>query len=537
MRQTTVTAIAALSLALGACAVGPGRQIEAPRPAPPPPPIEVTPVQPAGSPLSASELSILRGALQSARTRDLAGARRQQAMLGDPVARKIVDWAIVDVFGEALGRYELERAAGQLEGWPRQDDRLRALERARGVQTPIGPIPYSELTSRSDAGGGRGFSALRSRMNEALRNGDAASAYQAISNHDLAPGSVEYAEAESFAGWLALNKLRDPLTADRHFARLQAAVKSPVSKARAAYWRGRAHEQRGDVAAARGFYEEGAQHTTTFYGQLAAERAGRTELVLEPDPIPTAEDRATFEASELTRALRLLSQAGERSLVRVFGLDMGAAVESPVQLALLVDTIRLLGEQEVSLLAYRRAAQQGVILHERGYPLVTPAMVPGGAEPALVLAIIRQESQFDPQVRSSADARGMMQILPSTAREVAGQMGIAWDDGMLWNREQNMRIGSRYLGQLVGQFGGSYVMAAAGYNAGPSRPRQWIGFCGDPRAPGADPIDFMECIPFNETRNYVMNVMSNVQMYRARLNEGRAPFTAAYDLRRGQPSR
>jgi soluble lytic murein transglycosylase len=289
----------------------------------------------------------------------------------------------------------------------------------------------------------------------------------------------------------------------------------------------------GDAAGARNFYLAGAQHTTTFYGQLAAERAGLGQITLTPDPVPTAVDRAAFQSSEMGRALALLSQAGERTLVRVFGLHVGDTVQTPAELAVAMDAIRGIGEQELSMLAYRRGAQRNLILHERGYPVRSTPSVMGGAEPAFVLAITRQESQFDPRVRSSADARGMMQLLPGTARDTARKIGIAYDEGQLWEADYNMRLGSAYLGQVADRFSGSYIMAAAGYNAGPGRPAQWAGFCGDPRGSTTDPLDFIECIPFSETRNYVMNVMSNVQIYRARLNGGQAPITLSKDLKRG----
>jgi len=482
-------------------------------------------------PYAQSPSQTLGGALEAVRRKDLNGARSLQATLTDPVARRVVDWAIVDVMGAALGEAELSRAITDFAGWPRPEGRLAALQEASAAALPQGPVPYSALAGRSSEGGG--LTSLRLRMNDALRTGDAAAAYRAISGHSLRPGTVDYAEAESYAGWLALNKLRDPRLADAHFQRLEQNVKSPVSKARAAYWRGRAAEQMGDLARARSFYEAGAEHTTTFYGQLAAEKAGRRMLALTADPKPTSADVVDFETRELTRALRLLAAAGERPLVRVFGLYMGETVETPIELALLVDTLRNLGEQEVSLIAYRRGAQRGLILHERGYPVMTPPYVDGGAEAAFVLAIVRQESQFDPRVRSHADARGMMQVIPATGRDVARRIGVPFEASRLYEAEYNMRIGSRYLGQMTSNFGGSYVMAAAGYNAGPSRPLQWIEFCGDPRDPAGDPLDFLECIPFSETRNYVMNVMSNVQVYRARLNRGQAPLTLSSDIRRG----
>lgn len=482
----------------------------------------------------ASQSETLHAALEAARGRDQSGARFYQSSLTDPVARKIVDWALVDVFGQQLGLVDLDGAVRNLAGWPREAGRKAALSRFSAPVAPAGPVSYSTLQSSTlEDGEGSAFTALRQRMNEALRAGDTATAYSVMASHGLTPGGSEFAEAESFAGWLALNKLRNPSLAETHFARLDANVRSPVSKSRAAYWRGRTAEAAGQPDRARAFYLLGAQHTTTFYGQLAAEKTTAPQLVIMPDPVPTAAERSAFQAREVVQAMRLLSSAGEKSLVRVFGLHLGDTVQTPTELAILMDTIKSLGEQELSLLAYRRGAQRNLILHERGYPVLTPPVVAGGAEPAFVLAITRQESQFDPRVRSSADARGMMQLLPGTGRDTARRVGVAWDESQLWEPTYNMRLGSAYLGQVSERFGGSYIMGSAGYNAGPGRPGQWAAYCGDPRASTTDPLDYIECIPFSETRNYVMNVMANVQVYRARLNGGQATVTLSRDLKRG----
>jgi soluble lytic murein transglycosylase len=186
---------------------------------------------------------------------------------------------------------------------------------------------------------------------------------------------------------------------------------------------------------------------------------------------------------------------------------------------------------DTSMKAARGAAQHGFILPGRAYPVRTAP--DEGAETALVLAITRQESGFDPYVRSGAGARGMMQLMPSTAKILARKIGVSYSPDQLDEPGYNMRLGSRYLGQLVNQFSGSYVMATAGYNAGPGRPMAWTSFCGDPRGGATDPIDYVECIPFSETRNYVMRVMENVQVYRAKLAGGSAPITITQDLRRG----
>jgi soluble lytic murein transglycosylase len=170
---------------------------------------------------------------------------------------------------------------------------------------------------------------------------------------------------------------------------------------------------------------------------------------------------------------------------------------------------------------------------ERQYPVRIPPPVAGAAPLEFSLAITRQESSFDPRARSPADARGMMMLLPSTARIVARQMGVGYAESRLYDSDYNMQLGSFHLGQLVDTFGGSYLMTAAGYNAGPGRPARWINDCGDPRGAATDPVDFIECTPFTETRDYMMRVMENMQVYRARLNGGTGPLTLSADLKRG----
>jgi len=364
-----------------------------------------------------------------------------------------------------------------------------------------------------------------------IRSGDWRSAYRAAANTGLSSGA-DATEAEFYAGWIALSKLNDPVAAGRHFAAIERIGSSPITRARAFYWQGRAAEARGDKVAAETFYSRGAEHITTFYGQLSAEKLG-LKLVLPADPVPTDADRAAFEGRDVVQAMRLLADQNQRDLFKVFALHIDDIVPSRVDAALLIDAVRGYGDQDTSMKAARGAAQRGLILADRAYPYRTPPQVMGAPEPALVLGITRQESGFDPAVRSGADARGMMQLLPSTAATVARRMGVGYSASMLYEPDYNMRLGSSFLGQLVNGFSGSYIMAAAGYNAGPGRPPQWTAMCGDPRAGGQDPLDFIECIPFSETRNYVMRVMENMQVYRAKANGGSAPITLSNDLRRG----
>ena len=170
---------------------------------------------------------------------------------------------------------------------------------------------------------------------------------------------------------------------------------------------------------------------------------------------------------------------------------------------------------------------------ERQYPIRIPPQVAGAAPLEFTLAITRQESSFDPRARSHADARGMMQFLPSTGAMVARQLGMPFSDDRLWDPDYNMTLGSYHLGDLMRRFGGSMLLTTVGYNAGPARPPQWVDRCGDPRGGQVDPVDFIECAPFTETRNYMMRVMENMSIYKARLNNGSAPLTLSTDLRRG----
>ena len=366
----------------------------------------------------------------------------------------------------------------------------------------------------------------------ALKAGDGRGAYRAAANSGVDAGQ-DGAEAEFYAGWLALSRLKDAKLADEHFAKLQAIGTSPITQGRALYWRGRANETAGDAMDAQLFYADAAHYTTTFYGQLAAAKVGQTQLVLGKDPEITPADRARFEGREPIRAARLLADIGAKETFRNFVVGLAETLPSAAEAAQLVDLVRNAGDQELAMKVVRVAAQHGFILPERGYPLRTPPSVAGAPETAFILGIIRQESGFDPHVRSGAGALGMMQLMPGTAQVLARRLGYSYGSGRLEDADYNMQLGSAYLGQLVDQFGGSYVMASAAYNAGPGRPTEWASFCGDPRASATDPADFIECIPFSETRNYVMRVLEATQVYRARLGGGSAPLTLSADLKRG----
>ena len=413
-----------------------------------------------------------------------------------------------------------------------------AVERARYLQKrgldaiALGLVPNFPAHPPSEEAASHIWVVRKPLINAAMRVSDYRGAYAAASNHGLTTGT-DFTEAEFYAGWIALSKLHDPALADQHFAEIERAGATPITQSRALYWRGRAAEARGDSAAAQAFYAAGGRFQTAFYGQLAAEKAGVHTISLGADPMVTPDARAKFEAEDLVRATRRLAELGDRELFRSFVLAMADNPSDLNGCAMLVDLARGYGDQDLAMRAVRSCAQHGFVLPERGYPLRTAPVSPEAAEPAIVFGITRQESGFDPRVRSGPGARGMMQLMPATAQSVARRIGEPYSSGMLDNPDYNMRLGASYLGHMITDFSGSYVLATAAYNAGPGRPADWVTFCGDPRTSSGDPVDFIECIPFSETRNYVMRVMEATQVYRARINGGAATITLTADLKRG----
>ncbi|MDI7774357.1 lytic transglycosylase domain-containing protein [Asticcacaulis sp. EMRT-3] len=377
----------------------------------------------------------------------------------------------------------------------------------------------------------------------ALKVQDYRTAYNAMNGGGFDGGEAE-AEAEFFAGWMALIKLNDPDAAICHFQGVAEAGTSPITQGRADYWLGRAYEARNhpatatevsDADTARAWYQKGAQYIYAFYGQMAAEKAGVTQISLGKDPVPSAADKARFENREQVKAARILGGLGEMGLFHAIIFDLDTVLPNAEEEALLVDLTASYDSQAMAMKVARMSMQRGFYLPERAYPIRDVPNVPG-PEKAFVLAITRQESGFDPSVRSPANAKGMMQLIPSTARAVANRLNLGFSDSRLYDADYNMTLGTYHLGELVDRFGGSYILAAAGYNAGPSRMGQWIAQCGEPRGPGADALSFIECMPLGETRDYMMRVTENMRIYRARLNGGTAPLTATADVTRGSPA-
>jgi len=363
----------------------------------------------------------------------------------------------------------------------------------------------------------------------ALQKGLVSRAYQTAAEHAL-EGGTPYVEAEFLAGWIALRFLDDREVAVSHFLRLAEGASHPIARARAAYWAGRGFESLDD-SRARDWFTRAARYPTTFYGQLAAARLGDHAWPLPDDPQPTAEEVARFRQRDTVQAARLLLSLEEDDLLRPFFIRLNDTVQSPGERVLVARLAGEAGRDDLALLVARRSDRDGVTLLEAGWPVPEFAAQPVPAEKALVLALIRQESGFMPEVVSRAGARGLMQLLPETAERVARSTDIAFTPKRLDDPAVNIRLGSAYLQSLIDRFDGSYMLALASYNAGPGRVRRWIQEYGDPRDPNVDVVDWIEMIPFGETRNYVQRVMESVAVYRARLGTP-AGSTLDADLRR-----
>ena len=372
-------------------------------------------------------------------------------------------------------------------------------------------------------------SARRDLARDVMRDGEVSLAYRIASTHYLVEGP-DFADLEWLSGYLALRFLGRPDLAVQHFTAFRDAVFTPISIGRAGYWLGRAQEALEQEEAAQAAYADGARFQTSFYGLLAAERGGIAPhpALAGAESFPDWKD-AAFTGSSVYRAALLLLAAGETGLGERFlthlaeGLDRTGMGQMGAMLA-------EMNRPHIEVMLGKRAAQYGIELPGPYYALhdvILQGRYP--VDKALVHAIARRESEFDPVVMSGVGARGFMQLMPGTAREVAGQLGVDYDrTRLMQDPAYNAVLGASYLDSLARRFDGNVMMVAAGYNAGPSRPIRWNARFGDPRRGEVEAVDWIEFIPFDETRNYVMRVAESLPVYRARL--GRDPHPVPFSV-------
>lgn len=347
---------------------------------------------------------------------------------------------------------------------------------------------------------------------------DYRTAYLVVARHGMKQGS-DFAAAEFMAGWLALRFNKQAGKAFGHFEALYNGTSTPLSKSRGAYWAGKASKALHQDAIATQWYQAAARYQTAFYGQMAIgelEPAQRPPQQVAPRRAIGAETR--FFNKDSVKAARLLHDAGYWKETTEFLDALSNDIKDPEEYILIADLAESLEHYHNAVRIGKKGLEKNIMMVDHAFPTILPRMRSVEQEWALVHGLIRQESQFDPQARSPVGAMGLMQIMPATGKEVARRAGLPHQTDWLISRpDHNIAIGERYLGQLLRRYDGSYPLALAAYNGGMGNVDKWIARYGDPRKGEIDMIDWIEMIPFNETRNYVQRVMESTYIYRLKL--------------------
>ena len=362
--------------------------------------------------------------------------------------------------------------------------------------------------------------------------GEHRTAYLIARDAALPSRDIYKTEQEFTAGWIALRFLNDPATAAQHFARIGVGSVNPTTLARAGYWQGRAAEAAGRSQEARNAYASAAEQSTSYYGQLARAKLGLPQIEL--NGAPSVRGRSV-ERLEIVRAVQLLYELGEGEIAVPIFADMGENGD-PDALVGLGELAARYTDARAMLLMGKAALNRGLPFDHYAYPVngIPPFKSIGPeVEPSIIYAIARQESAFNPAVVSPAQAYGLMQVTPDAGKYVCKKYGASFDLNRLKNDPvYNATLGAAELGGLIDDYRGSYIMTFAAYNAGRGSVKKWIDRYGDPRDPKVDAVDWVELIPFSETRNYVQRIMENLQVYRARFGGGTRLQIEA-DLHRG----
>jgi soluble lytic murein transglycosylase len=380
-----------------------------------------------------------------------------------------------------------------------------------------------------------------SQVRLALNDGRPKTAYALASEHGSGLDHEDLSEAEFLSGWIALRFLERPEAAREHFLDSAAAGGLPKRRARAAYWLARTELALGNKDQAIARFAEAAQHSHAFYGQLAHQMIAETgaKVAFRTFVPPTKAEIEDFVAQDVMKAIILVQKADLDSLLPVFLYDLARRIESAPEMILLCELAVRVAPRHQAVRMAKVAMNRDFAVEHYAYPNVLSDIKglhqQDDIEHALVHALTRQESEFNASIVSSAGAVGLMQLLPSTAKLVAKQLDLKFSKAKLADDPAyNVSLGTAFLHSLIRNYDGSYIMALAGYNAGPGRVRQWVRQFGDPRTPEVDPVDWVERIPFTETREYVHKIMESAQIYRSRLLGEHAPLRLAEDLHRGR---
>ena len=373
----------------------------------------------------------------------------------------------------------------------------------------------------------------------ALNDGQTKVAYDIAAKHGLVSGDG-YIEAEFLAGWIALRFLNDPHSALRHFLSLRRVATSSKSITLGEYWLGRTALALGDQNSAIIHFHGAAKYPQYFYGQLARQALDPKPAHLDVtlSPLPTEADIQSFLARDAVRAIGIARATGNDWVTPQFFLSLARKLENPAEVVLVAELAKATDKKQLALRLSRIAFNRDLPLGDYAMPVgVMPqfkSLVKERIEPALLHALSRQESEFNAAAKSPVGAAGLMQLMPATARMVARQYKVPHSQDKLTNPVYNQQLGEAFLNDLIESYGGSYFMSLAAYNAGGGRVAEWVKAFGDPRTGEIDPVDWIERIPFTETREYVFKIMESLQLYRSRLAGPSQALQLVQDLNRGR---
>ncbi len=469
-------------------------------------------------------------------------ARRTIALL--PENERVAAEARLAVFLQqdgALKRIEsLPTGEGAAKDWGLVFHKAQALRRANRINEAAKLLLSAPLESTALVNPDGWWIERRTTAYAALRVGKPKLAYDLV--RTSGPLSINPLKDQSFmAGWLALRYLKDPDKAAPHFEAFAQAADGPLSRAKSQYWLGRLAEARKNETAARAAYSEAAKDPDTFHGQLAMKKldpAG-ARFEISPPQDPTADEIARFRALDAAKAIVIAKQAGlSRHIAHPLFVQLRMHLGSEAEAAMIAQLAERVGDTQMAVRIAKAAIAKRQNLYYHAYPVhpfpaYTPLRKP--PETAFLLGIARQETEFNPDTVSGAGAKGLLQVMTVTAEHVCRDYKINCDlKRLLTDTSYNTMIASAYIADRLDNFRGCYILGLAGYNAGPGRAREWIAQFGDPRDPAVDPIDWIERIPLQETREYVAKVLSNVQVYRARLGDGATALQIERDLTRAR---
>jgi soluble lytic murein transglycosylase len=451
--------------------------------------------------------------------KDFGAAMRAAHRLGDDAVAIVKACTSAEANAKSAGKLlaEVPSAARGDAGYAlcKAHDLLRRDELAAAAEVMLA-VPTEALPRQDTDEWWRERRVLARRLLDA---GDAQAAYRVVRAAALPDNPYYRAEFRFMAGWIALRFLGDPETALAHFAHVDDGSTNPIVLARAAYWRGRAQEAAGLTDEMRASYAAAASHPTAYYGQLARARLGLGELELRQPPAPVSGGGA-----EVAHAAELLYAIGERELVLSFLTDLAERSGDACGLAAAAEVAQRNGDARTVFLVGKEALARGLPLEVYAFPDIgVPHFSPigPGLARSIVFSVVRTESEFNQKDTSPAKAVGLMQVTPEAGRDTAKRFSVGYD----WKRlvsdpVYNTQMGAAELAALLQEYRGNYAMSFAGYNAGRGRVKEWVAHYGDPRDAKVDAVDWVERIPFSETRNYVQRVMENVLVYRVRFGEG-----------------